>query len=105
MAHLVDAIANGLRSPSLQAKLSALETERDRLRQALADAKPINIRLMPNLGHAYRATLVHLHDAITAGDNLEAVETARALIARVVIHPGPPRNPQASPSKASSPPC
>ncbi|UPY37017.1 hypothetical protein [Sediminicoccus sp. KRV36] len=93
LAHLVDAIANGLRSPILQVKLSALETERDRLRQALADAKPTDIRLMPNLGHADRATLDHLHDAISAGDNLEAIATARALIVRVVIHPAPPHKP------------
>ncbi len=44
-------------------------------------------------GLAYRATLSRLREAINAGDNLEAVDTARALIARVVIHPAPPRKP------------
>lgn len=64
LAHLVEAISNGLRSTSLQSKLSALEAERDRLVQARAAAKPTSVRLMPNLGATYRATLGRLREAI-----------------------------------------
>jgi DNA invertase Pin-like site-specific DNA recombinase len=93
LANLVEAITNGLRSSTLQVKLSALETERDRLIKAHSAAEPTRVRLLPNLGTAYRNTVARLHEAISAGDNTEAVEAARGLIARVVIHPAPPRKP------------
>jgi len=91
--NLVEAISNGLRSASLQTKLSKLEAERDQLAQAVAAAKPSKVRLMPNLGATYRNTVARLREALTTGDNLEAVEAARALIARVVIHPSAPKKP------------
>ena len=52
--HLVDAIASGLQSNSLQAKLAELEAEQTRLQQQLLTAPPSAVRLMPNLGQAYR---------------------------------------------------
>ncbi|MDB5416471.1 MAG: recombinase family protein [Rubritepida sp.] len=87
LANLLDAIADGLRSPGLQAKLSAAEAEQQRLRAAMSMAKPMPVRLLPNIGAAYRQTLARLREALAAGDNPSALETARSLIECVVIHP------------------
>ena len=93
LGNLLDAIAEGIRGAGLQAKLSAAEAEVDRLRQSLAITKPAPVRLLPNLGHAYRRTLERLREALNAGNNPEAVEAARALIERVVIHLTPRGSP------------
>jgi DNA invertase Pin-like site-specific DNA recombinase len=90
---LVDAIANGMRGSSLQAKLSALETDRDRLEQSLAAVKPTKVRLLPNLGALYRRQVGNLRDALAKGEADEAIEAARVLIERVVIHPTPKGRP------------
>ncbi|MDB5316949.1 MAG: putative recombinase [Rhodospirillales bacterium] len=89
LGNLLEAIAEGLRSAGLQAKLLAAEAEVERLHRSLAEAKPTPVRLLPNLGHAYRRTVARLREALNEGNNPEAVEVARALIDRVIIHPTP----------------
>ncbi|MEI6158209.1 MAG: recombinase family protein [Roseococcus sp.] len=91
--NLVDAISNGLRSPSLQAKLAGLESERSRLEHALAGSKPTSIRLMPNIGATYRKTLAQLRDALSSSHHPETIGAARQLISRVVISPAPDGKP------------
>jgi len=93
LGNMLEAIAEGLRSAGLQAKLSSAEAEAERLRLAIAQAVPPPIRLMPNLGVAYRHKLAHLRESLAAGDNPQALEAARALIARVTIQPGPAGEP------------
>jgi len=93
LANLLDAIAEGLRGSSLQAKLAAAEAEQQRLAQAVAAARPSPVRLMPNLGERYRAELGRLRDRLATGTDPRAMEAARALIDRVVIHPAPMRTP------------
>ena len=46
---LVDAIANGARTASIQSKLEALETERANLHVKLSEPPPSPVRLLPNL--------------------------------------------------------
>jgi hypothetical protein len=89
LGNMLEAIAEGLRSTGLQAKLSAAEAEAQRLRIAISEAVPPPIRLMPNLGEAYRHKLAHLRESLAAGDSPQALQAARALIARVIIQPGP----------------
>jgi hypothetical protein len=48
----VEAVASGLRSTSLQAKLAELEAEQTKLQQQLLAAPPSAARLMLNPGHA-----------------------------------------------------
>jgi DNA repair exonuclease SbcCD ATPase subunit len=86
LANLLDAIADGLRGPGLQAKLSAAEAEQQRLRSAINEARPITVRLLPDIGNAYREALSQLRQTLAKGDNPAALETARALIERVTIH-------------------
>ena len=89
LGSLLGAIADGLRSAGLSAKLAAAEAETERLRVAIAQARPSPIRLMPNLGMAYRQTLARLRECLAAGENPQALETARELILRITIHPAP----------------
>ena len=89
--HLVDAVASGLRTNSLQAKLAELEAEQTRLPQQWLAAPPSAVRLMPNLGQAYRETLARLVETLAGAEGGEALHPARGLIERVVIHPAPLR--------------
>jgi len=91
--HLVEAVASGLRSNSLQAKLAELEAEQTRLHHQLLAAPPSAVRLMPNLGRAYRDTLARLVETLAGPKGGEALHAARELIERVVIHPAPLRTP------------
>ncbi len=94
LTNLLDAIAEGLRSPGLQEKLSGLEAERDRLAKAVATTAPTIIRLMPNLGAAYRRNLAQLRERLGGEkQNREALNIACQLIDRVVLYPAPPRQP------------
>ena len=77
----------------LQAKLAELEAEQTRLQQQLLSAPPSAVRLMPNLGQAYRGTLARLVETLAGAEGGEALHAARELIERVVIHPAPLRTP------------
>ncbi|MCB4825186.1 hypothetical protein [Roseicella aerolata] len=87
LANLFDAIAGGLQSAALQARLSALETRKAELEALVAATPPTLPALRPNLAEVYRAQVEALHRAIAAGDTPDALEAARALIDRVLIHP------------------
>ncbi len=94
LTNLIDAIAEGLRSTGVQAKLANLEAERDRLTLAIQRSTPAPVRLLPNLGDSYRRTLAKLRDRLSGPtSDRDAMAIARQLIQRVVIHPGPPRKP------------
>jgi DNA invertase Pin-like site-specific DNA recombinase len=95
VTNLVDAIANGLRSPGLQARLDALESRRAELAAGLAEAPARLPAMHPNLTELYRTRVGDLQAALSANRSPEALEAARELIERVVIHPpgdpgGPP---------------
>jgi hypothetical protein len=94
LGNLIDAVADGLRSAGIQAKLAGLEAERDRLVIAIERSKPTPVRLMPQLGEAYRHTLAKLQARLSGpSHDPEAMGIARQLIASVVIHSSPPRKP------------
>jgi len=73
--------------------LAELEAEQTRLQQQLLAAPPSAVRLMPNLGQAYRHTLARLVETLAGAEGGEALHPARGLIDRVVIHPAPLRTP------------
>jgi hypothetical protein len=94
LANLLDAIADGLRSAGLQGKLSGLEADRDRLTKAVGSSALTTIRLLPNLGAAYRRNLAQLRERLGGEkQSREALTIARQLIDRVIIYPAPPRKP------------
>jgi hypothetical protein len=94
LANLVDAIADGPRGAGLQQKLDALEVERAEVQVRLTAPQTTVVRLMPNLGEAYRATLARLRERLAGPErDPEAFAIVRELIDVVIIHRGPPRKP------------
>ncbi len=94
LSNLLDALAEGFRGAGVQAKLAGLELDRDRLAQAIQHSQPTPVRLLPNLGHAWRRTLAGLRERLAGPEHdAHARDIVRQLIERVVIHPAPPRKP------------
>jgi site-specific DNA recombinase len=92
LAGLVEAIADGLRAPGLQGRLDELEGRRAALEGEVAAAAraPARPRLHPNLAEVYRERVARLRTGLAAGGDHggpEVLEAARALIARVEVHP------------------
>jgi hypothetical protein len=85
---LIEAIAEGLRAPGLQAKLDELEHRKIALEAELAAAPPSALRLHPNLAEIYRRKVADLQAALAdSKGQAEALEILRGLIERVVLHP------------------
>ncbi len=85
---LIDAIAEGLRSDGLQAKLESLERRKRDLEGELAEAPPPAPRFHPNLAELYRRKVEKLHEALSEPSiRQEAVEILRSLIDVVVLKP------------------
>ena len=85
---LIEAIAEGLRAPGLQAKLDELEQRKTVLEAELAAAPPPAPRLHPNLAEIYRRKVADLQAALADPKmQAEALEILRGLIERVVLHP------------------
>jgi site-specific DNA recombinase len=83
---LHDAIADGLRTPGLLAKLTALEAEVGRLQAAASAPAPSAVRLHPSLADDYRRKVAALGEALNdAGQRDTAVSSLRDLIARVEV--------------------
>ncbi len=89
IANLLDAISNGRVSPAILAKLSELERHRDQLGSAAADGAPLrSARSMhPSIADAYATNVMRLKAALASGGEPEAIESARGLIEKVIIHP------------------
>jgi hypothetical protein len=85
---LIDAIASGYRSASLQQRLDHLETRRVELGALLQAAPPPQPLLHPNLAELYRQRVADLHAALADPvDGTKAVELVRTLIERVEVKP------------------
>ena len=84
---LVEAIASGLRSTTVQAKLAQLEAREVDLRSAAERPSRRHIRLPDDLAAAYRQELEHLSDATQNADGTETRELIRSLIERVNVTP------------------
>ena len=88
LSGLIDAIADGLRSPGLQQKLDELTARQTDLERHIRTAPLPAPALHPNLATVYRDKVAHLHAALrTASDDIAALEVVRSLIERVVLHP------------------
>ncbi len=95
IAHLVDELSDGSRSPGIRSRLAEFECQ---LEQLGAPGIPIVPDIPPlpgDLGAVYRTRLAGLEAALGQNATPEILEAARALITRVEIHPpaepgGPP---------------
>ena len=88
LAGVIDAIVDGLRSPSLQQRLDALEARKAELERSLAAAPMPAPCLHPNLAEVYRQRVEGLEAALHGPDSTGALEDIRGMIERVVLHPG-----------------
>jgi site-specific DNA recombinase len=87
---LFNAIADGLRSPGLLAKIEVLEAEKAQLEAILSEPAPDPVRLHPNLSDLYRAKVARLRDAIAdPAIRDEAIGILRGLIKNVVAGHAP----------------
>ena len=85
---LIDAIAGGLRSETLQAKLETFETRRRELEEELVAAAPPAPRCHPNLAELYRRKVERLQETLQDPEiRQEALEILRSLIEAITITP------------------
>jgi site-specific DNA recombinase len=83
---LIEAIADGLRSPGLQQKLEELETRKARLEIDLSSLPAPKPRLHPSLAELYRRKVSELEAALHDPDSREeAIQILRGLIQYVEI--------------------
>jgi site-specific DNA recombinase len=69
---LINAIADGLRTPGLKGKLEDLEARKTSLEAELAEAPPPTPRLHPNLAELYRQKVASPREAlIPTADNID----------------------------------
>jgi hypothetical protein len=87
IANLVDAISDGRTSPAILAKLSELESQRAKFVDVPTLPPVPSAALQPGIADIYRAKVAKLAALLSAGDHPEALEAARALIEKVIIHP------------------
>ncbi len=90
---LIDAVASGYRSDSLQLKLDSLEEKKSALEIRLTEPAPSPVRFHPKLPELYRKKVEYLGEALsdpTIRD--EAFSILRDLIQGVVVTPGPKRS-------------
>ncbi len=85
---LIDAIAEGLRTPGLQRRLEELEERHTALEKEMATAAAPPVRLHPNLAHLYRRKVEQLQEALNHPEiRDEAIQVLRGLLERVVVAP------------------
>lgn len=85
---LYDAIADGLRTDGLKARLERMEAQKVELEQKIADGAPAQPRLHPNLAAIYRDKVADLHASLSEpGTRTEAADTIRELIDRIDVWP------------------
>ena len=85
---IVDAIAEGVPARSLKDELMSLETRQDELSTALAETKPPEPFLHPNLAEVYRRKVANLREALDNEDTkAEVIEIIRSLIDEIVLVP------------------
>ncbi|MEX0300792.1 MAG: recombinase family protein [Leisingera sp.] len=86
---LLDAIAEGLRTPGLQAKLEGIEARITEMDEALSAPPPSPVRINPNLSEIYRRKVSDLSATLSdPGIRTEALEILRGLITRVCVTHG-----------------
>ena len=85
---LYDAIADGLRTPGLKAKLEEMEAQKAVLQDEIDAAPPPAPRLHPNLAELYRRKVDELHRSLTDPScRTEAAETLRNIIEDINVRP------------------
>lgn len=88
LGNIVNAIAEGLRNPTMQRQLDELEARRTVLEAEITAAPGPRPLLPPNLADTYRARLGELEASVADRRTPDVLEAARALVDKVILHPG-----------------
>ncbi len=87
---LVDAIANGVRTPAIVQALEAAEAQKITLELEEGSPPPTPVRLHPSLAELYRQRVADLHVALAdASLRSRATEIIRSLVDKIVVTSGP----------------
>ena len=85
--NIVDTVAAGEARPALLERLKVLETEKQQLKNSLADTSPEPVKLLPNASENYVSKVNTLRDALNDDEiRDEATKILRELIDAVVLH-------------------
>jgi DNA invertase Pin-like site-specific DNA recombinase len=87
IGHLIDALAEGIRMPDIQARLAELERRRSELNAEISTSTTVAPVIPPDLASVYQDKLAHLRLALTGPDNSAALEIARGLVEKIIINP------------------
>ncbi len=87
IANLIEVISDGRSSPAILAKLEALEAQKGKFETDSAFSAPISPALHLGIAQVYAAKVSNLKAALANGRDPEALEAARALIDKVILHP------------------
>ncbi len=88
IAHVVEAIADGMYHPSMKQKMTGLEARKAELTALLADAPD----LLPSAASIYANRVAALAEGLNQPDaRAEEAEALRLLIDKIVLTPGPQR--------------
>jgi len=84
IAAIIEAIKDGLRTPSMKAELLALETRKEELSAEIKQVPAPLPRLHPKLAELYRELVERLHEELNRPElRAEAAQALRALIEEV----------------------
>ncbi len=88
LVEIVDAVAKGMRSRTLQEEILALEAQEDALKLKLASTPEQKVLLNPAMADIYRARVAGLQEALSRPNaDREAAEAVRSLVEKVVLVP------------------
>jgi len=87
IANLIDAISDGRSSSSIMARLGDLEAQEETPAAKVNPMTGLSAALHPAIATVYAERVAALEAELTNPDNRAALEAARALVDRVVMHP------------------
>jgi hypothetical protein len=87
IANLIEAISDGRSSSAILSKLAELEEQKAKFANQSSFSAPMAPALHPGIANVYAAKVGNLKAALANGNNPEALEAARSLIDKVIIHP------------------
>jgi site-specific DNA recombinase len=85
---IIDAIKGGIRTPSMQAELLALEARKEQLARTMKNSQPTLVRLRADLAELYRKKIARLDEELnTEAVRGEAAELLRGLLREIRLIP------------------
>ena len=85
---IVDAIKDGIRTPTMRDELLALEAHKAEIEHELSGARPPEPLIHPNIAEIYRRKVERMHEALNdESTRVEATEALRQVIEQIRLTP------------------